>query len=421
MSSPSTGLSASGAAGSGLRDDAFVMGLVGLAHGTSHFAQLLLPPLFPWLRTDLQASYAELGLLMAIYFTVSCAVQAMAGFVADRVGPRPVMLGGMALVGVAVVGFALATSYWAMAGLIVLAGIGNGVFHPVDFSILNVKVSAKRLGHAYSTHGITGSMGWALAPALVVPVALASSWRVALGVAALLIFAVLLTLWLHREKLAVKPVSTPLPKAGAGAGAGGLDFLRIPVIWMCLTYFFFSAIGLSTVQIFAPEAARHLHGMQISMVAVCLTVFMICNGAGMVFGGFLASSPERCERVIGGAFGFAALLSLTLAFADLSPLVVPVIFGAMGIASGMAGPSRDMLVKTVTPAGSTGRVYGVVYSGLDVGQALAPLIFGVLMDQGNFRGVLVGLALSQAMLIFSAFNVRKVRRVPLERPGVALR
>lgn len=399
------------------------MGLVGLAHGTSHFAQLLLPPLFPWLRTDLQASYAELGLLMAVFFTVSCTVQALAGFVADRMGPRPVMLGGLALVGLAVVGFALSNSYGALMASIVLAGIGNGVFHPVDFSILNARVSAKRLGHAYSTHGITGSLGWALAPALVVPVALASSWRVALGVAAALIFAVFLTAWLNRAKLDVMPVSAPVPKADAAGAApsGGLGFLRIPVIWMCLTYFLFSAMGLSAVQIFAPEAARHLHGMPISMVAVCLTVFMICNGTGMVFGGFLASSPERCERVIGAAFGFAALLSLTLAFAKLTPLVVPVIFGAMGIASGIAGPSRDMLVKTATPPGSTGRVYGVVYSGLDVGQAVAPLIFGVLMDQGNFRGVLVGLALTQAMLIFSAFGVRKVRRVPLERPGVALR
>ena len=55
-------------------------------------------------------------------------------------------------------------------------------------------------------------------------------------------------------------------------------------------------------------------------------------------------------------------------------------------------------------------MYGVVYSGLDIGQALAPLIFGALMDHRQYQAVWLGLVLTQLILITSAFQVRKVRR-----------
>jgi MFS family permease len=133
----------------------------------------------------------------------------------------------------------------------------------------------------------------------------------------------------------------------------------------------------------------------------------------MVLGGFLASNPERCERVVGAGFGVAALIALVVGFGHVPGTLVPVLFGAMGFASGIAGPSRDLLVKKSTPENATGRVYGVVYSGLDIGQAVAPLIFGALMDHAQYRSVWLGLVLAQGILIASAFNVRRMRRTAL--------
>src|SRR5215211_149120 len=118
----------------GVRHDATLIGLVGLAHGISHFSQLLLAPLFPWLKDAFDASYAELGLLMSIFFVVSCVVQALSGFAVDRLGPRPVLFAGLALLGVAAFGFASSPSYGMLAAFSVIAGIGNGVFHPVDYT-----------------------------------------------------------------------------------------------------------------------------------------------------------------------------------------------------------------------------------------------------------------------------------------------
>jgi MFS transporter, FSR family, fosmidomycin resistance protein len=399
----------------GRRQDAKVMGLVGLAHAISHFSQLLLAPLFPWLKLEFGVSYAELGFLLTLFFVVSCAVQAMSGFWVDRYGPRPVLFGGLLLVGTAAVGYASSTSYTMLAVFSVVAGIGNGVFHPVDYTVLNRKIDKVRLGHAYSVHGITGSLGWALAPALLVPLTLAYSWRVALLCAAGLVFAVLLVLWLQREELQVPAAAAPVA-GGAAASEGSFAFLKMPAVWMCFAFFFFFAGALSIVQSFGPQAAKELHGVPAHLAALCLTIYMVCSAGGMLLGGFLAAEPERCDRVVGVSLGIAAAIALVLGFASVPGLLVPALFGGMGLAAGVASPSRDMLVKRATPANATGRVYGVVYGGLDVGQAVVPLFIGALMDQGAYRGVLLALAVLQTTLIFSAFRVNAVRR---ETPATA--
>lgn len=396
-----------------IRRDAKVIGLVGLAHSISHFSQLLLAPLFPWLKEEFAVSYAELGLLMTIFFIVSCAVQAMSGFAVDLFGPRPVLIGGLGLLATAAFGFAASPSYGMLAFFSVVAGIGNGVFHPVDYTLLNRKVHQSRLGHAFSVHGVTGSLGWALAPAMLVPLTLAYSWRVALVCAGGLALTVLAVVWFSRRELALDVMPVDKPAAHVAQPEGKFDFMKIPAVWMCFAFFFFNAMSLGGVQAFAPEAARLLHDVPTHAAAMCLTIFMVCSAGGMVVGGFLASDPTRCERIVGAGFGTAAAIALIVGYADLAPMAVPVLFGVMGVCAGVAGPSRDLIVKRSAPDGATGRVYGVVYSGLDIGQAVAPLMFGTLMDLHRPAQVWLGIAVVQAVLIASAFNVRRVRRTLL--------
>ena len=412
MSSPVSAVSSSKTT---LRADAKLIGLVGLAHAVSHFSQLVLAPLFPWLKDAFNVTYTELGAVLTVFFVVSCLVQAASGFIVDKLGPRPVLFVGLGALALAAFGYSVATSYGMLLGFAVLGGIGNGVFHPVDYTLFNRKVAPTRLGHAYSVHGITGSLGWALAPAFVVPIAIAYSWRVALASAGALAVVVLLVLWVYRNVLSldVKAVQKATGQGGPATIGGEFDFLRVPAVWMCFAFFFFYAAVISIVQTFAPVAAGHLHDVPLAVVAICLTIYMVASAAGMVLGGFLASDPTRCERIVGAAFGVAAALALVLAFANVPGMLVPVLFGAMGFASGIAGPSRDLLVKRSTPPNATGRVYGVVYAGLDIGQALAPLVFGRLMDNGQYTSVIVGLAVVQGVLIASAFNVSRVRRTSL--------
>lgn len=396
-----------------MKQDASLIGLIGLAHLVSHFSQLLLAPLFPWLKEAFDASYAELGFLMTIFFVVSCTVQTLSGFWVDRFGPRPVLYAGLGLLALAAFGFALSGSYVMLMVFAVVAGAGNGVFHPVDYTLINRQVSAPRLGHAYSAHGISGYLGWALAPALLVPLALMFSWRVALATAGVLVLSVLALIWFNRRQLVLQLVPAAKSEAKTVANAmdeGKLAFLRIPAVWMCFAFFFIFAVGLSVVQAFAPEAARQLHAVPLSLVAVCLTAYMVASAGGMLVGGFLATDPARCERVIGSGFAVAAGVSLLLGLGRLPAAAVPVLFGVMGFAAGFAGPSRDLLIKRSTPENASGRVYGVVYSGLDIGQAVSPLLFGALMDQQAYRPLFVGLALVQLTLVVTAFRVRLARR-----------
>jgi FSR family fosmidomycin resistance protein-like MFS transporter len=400
-----------------LRQDATVIGLVGLAHSVSHFSQLLLAPLFPWLKAEFNVSYTELGALLTIFFVVSSGVQTASGFVVDRFGPRPVLFGGLGLLVLAALGYASATSYAMLAGCAVVAGLGNGVFHPADYTLLNRKVHKTRLGHAYSAHGITGTLGWAAAPALMVPMALAGGWRAAMLSAASVAALVLVVLWWHRDRLSLTDTPAPAAPLATATGAaaaprpeGPFDFLRIPAVWMCFAFFFFYAVALSAVQSFAPESARQLHDVPLHWVALCLSIYMVGSASGMVVGGFLASDPARCERIVGVGMGLAACIAVGVALLPVPGWSVPLLFGLMGAVTGSASPSRDMLVKRSTPENASGRVFGVVYSGLDIGQALAPLLFGRLMDLHQYSAVWLGLAAVQLVLIAGAFNVRKVRR-----------
>jgi MFS family permease len=390
-----------------LRQDVILMSLVGAAHMISHFSQLLLPPLFPWLKDQFNVSYAELGFVLTVFYVVSCAVQAGAGFLVDRFGPRPVLYVGMVAIAVSCFGYALSTNYWMLTFFAALCGLGNGVFHPVDYTFINRRIAPKRLGHAYSAHGITGTLGWVIAPGMMTGVALLHSWQAALASAGLLTVAVLVLLLLNHRRLSLEL----RPTRQGGDEDGNFDFLKLPAVWLCFGFFFLFAAVLGVVQAFAPEASRQLHNMELASVALCLTLYMVGSASGMVVGGFLVQDPRRSDKVVALAFTVAASVALLLALAPVAAWLVPVLFAIMGMASGTSGPSRDLLVKRTTPANASGRVYGVVYGGLDVGQAITPLIFGLLMDHGQFRGVLIAMALLQITLIFSAFKLRSVARI----------
>jgi MFS family permease len=397
-----------------LARDVRTISVVSVAHGGSHFCQLMVPPLFPWIAPAFGLSNTQLGLLMSVFFVVSGFGQAFAGFLVDRHGPERVLFGGLALLALAAVGLGASPSYAAMLVFMAMAGLGNCVFHPVDFSILNARVHDTRLGPAYAAHGISGALGWAAAPVFVAGIAVAVSWRGALfavgGVAAaLLAFAI----W-QRASLAVpRAAAAAAGEVGSSsAGAAGIAeskfaFLRLPAVWACFGFFFIFAAALGGVQSFAPAAAARMHGITMEQVALCLSAYMLSSAAGNVLGGHLIRDPRRTAWVAGVGFGFAGAVALVIAFGHWPAAWVPVLCGVMGFGSGIAGPSRDLLVKQATPRGATGRVYGVVYSGLDAGLVVAPLLFGMLMDAGQFRAVWVGVAALFGLLILTALNVKR--------------
>lgn len=386
-----------------LHQDAQVIGLVSTAHGVSHFSQLLLAALFPWLKEAFALSYAELGFLMTVFFVVSGIGQALAGFVVDKVGARTVLFTGLACLGTAALAMSLAPNYGVLLAGSMLAGLGNCVFHPSDFTLLNQRVSPSRLGHAFSVHGISGNLGWASAPLFMTTIATLASWRVALFSAAFVIFAVLALLWTYRALLATPPAA-PAHHATVQNGSA-LNFMRLPSVWMCFAFFFITALALGGIQSFSSSGLRALYGMSLALAASAFTAYMLASAAGMLLGGFLAARTTRHDRTIALAFTLSGVMALIIATVAVPAWGALVLMGMVGLGAGIAGPSRDLLIRASAPKNATGRVYGVVYSGLDGGVAIAPLVFGALMDANRPAWVFICIGLFQILAIVTAINV----------------
>ncbi len=395
-----------------LRDDAKVIGLVGLGHGTSHFFHLLLAPLFPWLKDAFGLSYAELGLLMTVFFIISGAGQALAGFVVDRIGALPVLLGGLALLGLAALGLASSNSYPVLMLFSALAGLGNSVFHPADFTVLNRRVTTQRLGHAFSVHGLSGALGWAAAPVFLAGLATLFHWRIALLAAAALAFAVLAVLFVWRELLDPGELSASVAQSPDRADASGsLAFLRQPAVWMCFVFFLISALSFGGIQSFAPAALRDLYSVPFTFATACITAYMLASAAGLIAGGFAAARTQYHDRVIAVAFTISGGTAALVALGTMPGWMAMPMLAVVGFGAGLAGPSRDLLVRAATPRGATGRVYGVVYSGLDIGLAISPPIFGALMDTSHPGWVFILIGTFQFIALAAAVGVgeRSVR------------
>ena len=389
-------------ASSSWRDDATVIGLVGIAHASSHFSHLLLPLMFPVFMTTFGLSYSELGFLMTVFFVVSGIGQASAGFVVDRLGARPVLFVALFLMAAGCMSVSVASSYVGLMMGAALLGLGNCAFHPVDFTILNQKVSAPRLGYAFSAHGLTGNLGWALAPVFMLGLSAAFDWRAAYVGAALVFVGIFVLLIWQREHLHAEAVSR---KQTAGEGST-LDFLKIPVVWWCFSFFLLSTMTLAVVQSFSVSILQAMHNVTFEAATLTLTAYMLCAAAGMFLGGFVAARwPSHSDKVVATCMAtgaaFMALCGSGLLGADLTM----VILAATGLAIGVGGPSRDMMIKKATPKGATGRVYGMVYSGLDIGFAISPLIFGVFMDHGWYGATLLGAAFVLLLSVLLALGV----------------
>ena len=384
-----------------LKTDAAVIGLVGLAHASSHFGHLLLPLLFPVFMQEFGLSYSQLGLLMTVFFVVSGLGQAGAGFVVDRLGARPLLFVAQGIFVTACVAASLVTGYAGLLLVAALAGLGNATFHPVDFTILNQRVSAPRLGYAFSAHGLTGNLGWAAAPVFFAGMGAAVGWRHAYVAAALLYAGILAVLVLQRDKLSTE-VARHDPQVHK---EHDLAFMKLPVVWWCFGFFLLSTMTLAVVQSFSVSILKAMHGISFEAATLTLTAYMLSGAFGMFVGGFIAARVANSDRVVALAMAAGAVLLALCGTGLLGATATMVVLAITGFAVGIGGPSRDMMIKKATPKGATGRVYGMVYSGLDVGFAISPLVFGVFMDRGWYGATLLGAALVLLLSVVAALGV----------------
>jgi len=213
--------------------------------------------------------------------------------------------------------------------------------------------------------------------------------------------AILGLLWLHRDKLSTRVVV----RSAGMAQENKLAFMKLPVVWWCFGFFLLSTMTLAVVQSFSASILKAVHGISIEAATLTLTAYMLCGAAGMLVGGFVASRAANSDRVVAGAMTVAALCLALCSTGLLGGTGTMVVLAATGLAVGIGGPSRDMMIKRATPREATGRVYGMVYSGLDVGFALSPMVFGLFMDRGWYAATLLGAAGTLLLSVAAALAV----------------
>jgi len=385
-----------------LRQDAKVIGLISVAHGLSHFYQLVIAVLFPLIKDDLGVSYAALGATTALFYTVSGLCQTAAGFMVDRYGARRVLIAGLALCSAGVFLAGVAHSYPMLVLAAIVAGIGNSVFHPADFAILNARVEPMRLGYAFSFHGIGGTLGWALAPAFSYGMSALYGWHAALMTSAALGVAMLALILAAGGALAVeRPQAAGRAEPASSLAADVRVLMQGPVL-MCFFFFLLLAAALIGVQSFGVAALMAYYEAPVAVASGALTAYLIGSAIGILFGGYVAGRASRHDLVAAAGMSGSALCMLAVALGTLTPALLAPLLALSGFLSGMTNPSRDLLVRAATPRGAAGKVYGFVYSGLDVGSMSVPVLYGWLLDRGLPQGVFYGVF---ALLLLTVLTV----------------
>jgi MFS family permease len=390
------------------RQEAIVIALVATAHSMSHFYQLVLAPLFPLVKDEFGVSYAALGLLLTVFFAFSAVPQPFAGFIVDRYGGRNVLIGGVALQVSGIFLIGVSDSYAILAIGAALAGLGNSVFHPADFAILNARVTESRLGYAFSAHGIAGYLGFAAAPLFGGALGGLFGWRTAMLAAAAAGFAVLVLLIVNARRLhggaAVHHEARPRSMRM------GVLF-TLPVL-LCFLYFAIYAAGLAGLQGFSVSAMTLQFDVAAAIGALTLTAYMVGSAAGMLAGGFISVRTQRHDRVAATGLAGSAACMFLVASGVVPVAALPAAFAFAGFSVGATAPSRDLIVRSSTPPGATGRVYGFVYSGLDVGALAVPVFYGWLMDHHLPHAVFYAVAALTAGAVLTVLTLPGRREQP---------
>lgn len=381
------------AAESSRATDTRVIGLVGSAHFVSHVFILALPPMFPFVRPEFNVSYTELGLVMAVFNAISAVLQTPAGFLVDRTSARTVLVGGL-LLGSAALAASVAMPNFLLFGLMfAILGVANTVYHPADYALLSSRISPGWMGQAFSIHIFAGFIGSALTPAIMVALALQFGWRAAFLAMALLGAIVAVAIMLFGDVLAGREAAHA--KAASGGAAPEASDWRVLMTWpVMLNLVFFMlissiSVGIQNYGIVALEALR---GATLSFATSAVTVYLVCCAFAVLAGGWIAARTERHDRVAMIGLAVSGVTLAPVALLDLGTALLMAFMALSGFFNGIIQPSRDMIVREVTPPGAYGRVFGFVTTGFNIGGVLAPPAFGYMMDSGRPGLVILGTA-----------------------------
>ena len=374
-----------------------IVGAVSAAHFVSHYYILLLAPLLPFVRAEYGVSYTEIGFAFAAFNIVSTVLQTPVGFLVDWLGARILLIAGLAIGGSAFTVAGLVDSFWVMVAMFALAGVGNTVYHPADYALLSHHVPSDRIGQAFSVHTFAGMLGSAVAPASLLLMQRLWGWRGAFVGAGILGLAVAAVLLAMHENPDAK--ITMAPRDADANVAVGWRLLLSPPILLNLVFFVLLAMLSGGTNNYSVVALGALYGTSVTTANAALSGNLLLSAIGVLIGGVLVVRTTRHGLVATAGLAGIALFIALVAQIDLGSLALVAAMSAAGFCSGVIMPSRDMIVREVTPPGSFGKVFGFVTTGFNIGGIISPLIFGAIMDHGSPKLVFLLVAASSLIAI----------------------
>jgi MFS transporter, FSR family, fosmidomycin resistance protein len=392
-------------------NDARIIPLVCAAHFVSHFYILVLPPLFPFVLTFHEVSYTKLGLALTAFNITTALCQTPAGFLVDRIGARSVLVSGLVLGAISLAIVGLIPSFWLLVAMFAVLGIANGVYHPADYAILSQLVSRERAGQAFSLHIFAGFLGTAVAPATMLILQQWLGWQGAFLAASVLGLLVAIPFLMQPASLFEAPPRPVRPASEQPKDdKAGWSLLMSPPILLNLLFFVMITFSTTGVQNYSVVALHEAFGTPIGLANTALTANLMLSAFGVLVGGLIAARVTRHEWVAVGSFLGIAITAVIIGIADLGLMMLMMMMSLNGFVNGLMQPSRDMLVRAVTPEGQFGKVFGFVTTGFNIGGIVAPLMFGYVMDSGHPRAVFFlvgGLSLLAILTIVPNFLRRR--------------
>jgi MFS transporter, FSR family, fosmidomycin resistance protein len=359
------------------------------AHLVSHYYMLMLAPLFAFIRADFGVTYTELSLALTTFNVVSAVSQTPVGFFIDRTGARINLIGGLLLGSAAIAIAGAVHSFWVFIAMFALMGLANTVYHPADYTLLSERVSPRRMTQVFSFHTCSGMIGSAIAPVSLLFMQSAVGWRGAFLCSALLGVVAALVLAVQGEPPVVHPAHPSKPR---GEEPASWQLLLSPPILLNLLFFVVLSMVGGGLNQYLVVGLGALYGTPPALANTALTGLLTMSAIGVLLGGALAGRTARHNLVACAGLVVTGSASTLIALVDPGALLLVLIASLSGFASGMTMPSRDMIVRSVTPQGSFGKVFGFVTTGFHIGGMVAPLIFAQFLDHGYPRGVFLYVA-----------------------------
>ena len=392
--------------------DAKVISIVAIAHFVSHVFIMLLPPIMLLVKDHFRVDYTDIALAITAYNVMSALLQTPAGFLVDRIGARIMLTLGLILSGVAICISAMLPGYWAFLIGYALLGVANTVYHPADYSILSATIDGKRIGKAFSIHTFAGYLGSGVTPAMVIAAVALWGWNGGFLCAAVLSFAAAILLMVTGSVLPRVPRKTKAAAARTSDTKVGWDLLMSPPILRNLLFFFCLAMANGGIQTFAVVSLGALHGTPASVANIGLSGFLLFSALGVLVGGIIADRTPHHERVAAVGFACTSTMAALLGWVEMPAAILVLVMSTGGLLNGIIQPSRDMMVRAVTPPGSFGKVFGFVTTGFNLGGMVAPLTFAWLMDHGQPRLIYVIVIVFILLALLTAMTRRKPEGTP---------